>query len=98
MCEKIKIQNVFTKGYTLNWSEEVIVIKKVKNAVTWTYVINDHIGGEIVGTFYEKEFQNTTQKQLRTENVIKKKDDRPYVKWKGCYNSFNSWINMKDIV
>ena len=42
------------KGYTPNWSEEVFVIKKVKNAVPWTYVINDLNGHEITGTFYEK--------------------------------------------
>ena len=36
-----KYKNIFAKGYTPNWSEEVFVIKKVKNAVPWTYVIND---------------------------------------------------------
>ena len=34
-------KNIFAKGYTPNWSEEVFVIKKVKNTVPWTYVIND---------------------------------------------------------
>ena len=33
--------------------KEDFVIKKVKNTVTWTYVINE----EIVGTFYEKELE-----------------------------------------
>ena len=28
-------KNIFAKGYTPNWSEEVFVIKKVKNAVSW---------------------------------------------------------------
>ena len=36
-----KYKNIFAKGYTPNWSEEVFVIKKVKNTVPWTYVIND---------------------------------------------------------
>ena len=36
-----KYKNVFSKGYTQNWSEEVFVIKKDKNTVPWTYVIND---------------------------------------------------------
>ena len=36
-----------------DWSEEVFVIKKVKNTVRWTYVINDLNGEDIVGTFYE---------------------------------------------
>ena len=31
-----KYKNVFTKGYNPNWSEEVFVIKKVKNTVPWT--------------------------------------------------------------
>ena len=36
-----KYKNIFAKGYTPNWSEEVFVIKKVKNTFPWTYVIND---------------------------------------------------------
>ena len=52
-----KCQNIFAKVYTANWSEEVFVIKKVKNDKPWTYVINDLNGKEIVGNFYEKEFK-----------------------------------------
>ena len=33
LCEKIKIQNIFVKGYTPNWSKEVFVISKIKNTV-----------------------------------------------------------------
>ena len=47
------------KGYTPNWSQEVTVIKNVKNTVPWTYVINDLNGEEIPGTFYEKDLPNT---------------------------------------
>ena len=36
-----RYKNVFAKGYKPNWSEEVFVIKKVKNIVMWTYVISD---------------------------------------------------------
>ena len=36
-----KYKNIFAKGYVPNWSEEVFAIKKVKNTVPWTYVIND---------------------------------------------------------
>ena len=50
----LKYKNIFGKGYTPNWSEEVFVIRKVKNTVPWTYVINDLNGEEIMGTFYEK--------------------------------------------
>ena len=77
-----KYKNIFAKGYTPNWFEEVFVIKKVKNAVSWTYVINDLSGEEIMGTFYEKELQKTNQKEFRIEKVIKRKGDKIYVKWK----------------
>ena len=49
-----KYKNIFAKGYTPNWSEEVFLIKEVKNTVPWIYVINDLNGEEITGTFYEK--------------------------------------------
>ena len=49
-----RYKNIFVKGYTPNWSEEVFVIKKIKNTVPWTYVINDLNDNEIIGTFYEK--------------------------------------------
>ena len=52
-----KYRNIFAKGYTPNWSEDVFEIKKVKNAVPWTYVINDLNGEKTIGTFYEKELQ-----------------------------------------
>ena len=68
-----KYKNIFAKGYTPNWSEEVFVIKKVKNTVPWTYVINDLNGEEIIGIFDEKELQNTNQQVFKIEKVIKKK-------------------------
>ena len=74
------------------------MIKRVKNTVPWTYVINYLNGEEIIETFYEKELQKkTNQQEFRIEKVIKKKGDKLYVKWKG-YNSFNSWIDKKDFV
>ena len=93
-----KYKNIFAKGYTLNWSEDVSVVSKIKNKVSWIYVINDLNGEEITGTFYEKELQKTNQKEFRIEKVIKRKGDNLYVKWKGYDNSFNSWINKKDLV
>ena len=89
-----KDKNIFAKGYTPNWSEEVFVVTKVQNTVPWTYLINDLNGEEIKGSFYEKELQKTNEKEFR----IEKKGDKLYVKWKGYNNSFNSWIDKKDIV
>ena len=80
-----------------NWGEEVFIIKKVKNTVPWTYVINDLKSEEIIGTFYEKELQKTSQEEFRIEKVIRRNGDKLYVKWKG-YNSFNSWIDKANLV
>ena len=93
-----KYTNIFAKCYTPNWSEEVFVIKKVKNTVPWTYIINDLNVEEIIGTFYDKELQKTNQKKFRIEKVIKKKGIKLYIKWKGYDNSFNSWIDKKDVI
>ena len=47
-----KYKNAFYKGFTPNWSEEIFMIKGIKNTGPWTYVINDLNGGEIIETFY----------------------------------------------
>ena len=61
----LKYKNIFAKGYVPNWSEEVFMIKKVKNTVPLTYVISDLKGEEIVGKFLEKELQKTNEKEFR---------------------------------
>ena len=81
-----KYKNIFAKGYTPNWSEEVFIINKIKNTVPWTYAISDLNGEEITGSFYEKELQKTNQYEFRIENVLKRKDDKLYVNWK-VYNN-----------
>ena len=85
-----KYKNIFAKGYTPNWSEEMFVINKVQSTIPWTYLINDLNDEEIKGSFYEKELQKTDQNEFRIEKVNKKKGDKLYVKWKGYDNSFNS--------
>ena len=93
-----KYKNIFAKGYTPNWSEEVFVIKKIKNTAPWTYFIADLNGEEITGIFYEKELQKINEQEFKIEKIIKKKSHKLYVKWKGYDNSFNCWIDKKDLV
>ena len=62
-----KYKNIFSKGCMPNWSEKVFVVDKIKNTVSWTYVINDLNGEEITGTFYENELQKTNRKEFRIE-------------------------------
>ena len=46
-------------------------------------MISDLNGEKIAGSFYEKELRKPSQEKFRRENVIKKKGDKLYVKWKG---------------
>ena len=55
-----KQKNIFAKGYTPNWSEEV------KNKFPLTYVITDLNSKEI-----QKELQKTNQQEFSIEKVIK---------------------------
>ena len=41
IIRRSKYKKKFAKGYISNWSEDVSVIKKVKNTVPWKYVISD---------------------------------------------------------
>ena len=93
-----KYKNVFPKVYILDRSEEVFVIRKVKNTVLLTHVINNLNWEEIVGTFYEKEMQKANQIGFKIGKVTKRKGDTLCIKWKGYNNSFNSWIDKKCIV
>ena len=64
----LEFQNIKTFCTCLkNWSEEIFEFKKVKNTMPWTCVISGLNGKEIVGMFYEKELQNTSQKEFRAE-------------------------------
>ena len=90
-----KYKNIFAKGYTQNWSEEVFVVSKIKDTVPWTYVISDLNGEKIAGSFYEQELQKTSQEKFRIEKVLKTKDDKLHDKCIGYGDSFNNWIDKK---
>ena len=60
-------------------------------------MISDLNGEEFVGSFYEKELQKTNQKEFRIEKVVKRKGKKLCVKCEGYNNSFNSWIDIKDL-
>ena len=88
-----KYKNIFAKRYTPNWAEEFFIISKVKNTVPRTYAISDLNGERIT-----EELEKSSHKKFRIEKLIKRKGDKLYVKWKEYDNSFNSWINKKDLV
>ena len=69
-----------------------------KNTVLWRYVLQDLNRKEIFTIYNEKEFQKRNKTKLRVEKVIKRKGDKLYVKWKGYYTLFYTWIDKKGII
>ena len=87
-------RKTFDKGYTPNWTEEVLLIDEIRPTDPITYKIKDLNGEEIEGTFYREELQQTDQTFFTIEKVIRKTKDKALVKWKGYPDGFNSWKNL----
>ena len=49
-----KYKNIFSKGYTKNWSIEIFVIDSVLKTNPWAYKIKDLNKGTIIVCCYEK--------------------------------------------
>ena len=56
------------------------------------------MGNQLLEHFMKKNCKKQNQKEFRIETILKRKGGKLYVKWKGYDNSFNGWINKKDIV
>ena len=54
-----KFKNIFAKGYTPNWSNEIFVFDKINDTVPYTYNIKDLNDEKIIGSFYDRELQKT---------------------------------------
>ena len=93
----LKYKNIFANVFALNYSEEVFVIKKVKKLCQGHMLLMIFMEKNFFERFTKKNCKKTNQKEFRIEKVIKRKDDKLCVKWKGHNNSFNSWIDKKDI-
>ena len=54
-----KFKNIFAEGYNPNWSSEIFIADKINDTVPCTYNLKDLYDEEIIGSFYDKELQNT---------------------------------------
>ena len=54
-----KFKNIFAEGYTPNWTREIFIINKINDTVPYTYNLKDLNNEEIIGSFYDRELQNT---------------------------------------
>lgn len=89
-----KAKHVFEKGYTPNWTTELFKVTKVQITNPITYLLEDMNGQPIKGCFYTEELQKTKNSEIYlVEKVLRKKQNKVYVKWLGLDNSHNSWID-----
>ena len=101
--DKVRIskykRNVFDKGYTPNWTEEVFTVHKIQYTNPITYKIKDLNDETIEGSFYEPELLKAKQDVFRIDKVIRRdhKKKQALINWKGYSDEFNSWIPMKDL-
>ena len=102
--DKVRIsllKNIFEKGYTSNWSEQIYVIDDIKTSNVHYYYLKDLNGEKLDGTFYQEELLKTNMKEndlYIIEKIIKKVGNKYLVKWKGYDDSFNSYVNKNDMV
>ena len=61
----LEYQNIFTKGYAANWSEEVF---KIKNTIPQTYAIINLNGNPLLELLMRK----NCEKQIKTNTKQKK--------------------------
>ena len=101
--DKVRIskykRNVFDKGYTPNWSEEIFTVDEIQHTNPITYKLKDLRDEDIEGSFYEPELLKAEQQVFRIDKVIRRdyKKKQALVKWKGYSDEFNSWVPMKDL-
>ena len=101
--DKVRIskykRNLFDKGYTPNWTEEIFKIDKIQYTNPITYKLKDLNNEEIKGSFYDPELLKAKQEVFSIEKIIRRnyKKKQALVKWKGYTDDFHSWIPLKDL-
>ena len=97
----LKRRDVFDKpSGNIKWSGELFKIYDINISDVIMYKLKDMNDEIIEGIFYEKELQKTknTTGEYIIVKIIKTKNDKIFVKWKGYNNSFNSWIDKNNII
>ena len=100
--DKVRLANVkdvFAKGYTENWTEEIFKVKGVnKRFIPYTYTVVDLMNDPIEGSFYSSELLEVEEPVYhRIEKIIRRQGNAALVRWVGYPKKFDSLIPYKDI-
>ena len=93
--------STFTKEITSKWTRELFKISKINDTKPITYNIVDLNNESIEGIFYAEELQKIDKSVLdepfKIEKIIKKSKGKSLVKYLGYPDSFNEWIDDKNL-
>ena len=70
-----------------------LLLTKLKTLFRGLILLVTYMVNQLLKVFMKKELQKPSQEKFRMEKVIKRKGD----KWKRYDNSFNSWIDKKEL-
>lgn len=94
-----KSKGIFSKGYKLNWSTEIFKICFINNKYPVTYIIEDYLGNQIKGRFYEHELQKVKHPDsYLVEKILKRKGNKVFVRWLGFDDLHNTWENKSSLL
>ena len=86
----------FKKSYLPGWTEEVFVVKRVREGVVTSYNIEEWDGTPLEGTFYDQDLQKVTLEDddlFRIEKIVKRKGNKVLVRWKGWPDKYDTWLD-----
>jgi hypothetical protein len=99
-----KFKNMFAKGYTPNWTQEVFTVDQVIPRYPPVYRIKDLNEELIEGVFYEDELQKVIKEDdvYKIDQILKRRKKKGlseiFISWKGYPANFNSWIKESAII
>ncbi|XP_033229776.1 uncharacterized protein LOC117181322 [Belonocnema kinseyi] len=86
-----KYKNFFEKGYIPNGTTEIFTLDKVMSSKPVTYKLKDYQDQSVAGGFYQDELLKVKIPDIYlVEKVIKRRDNKVFVKWLGIDSSHNS--------
>ena len=96
--QKVRIslhKQLFEKGSTASWTEEIFQIRKLVFSDRVLYKLEDLSGKHLKGSYYPEQLQATNQSIYRVDKILKRRTVRGkaqvFVKWAGYPDKFNSW-------